>query len=582
MKEQTPNSFRRRKLIEEMAPQRKADQRASAQTDELSNISQQMADSQSASELIAETIENKGNQVLTGLQQIDKRLEDVVEAGELAAEASEKGAEASRTLTAAMSEKLNKLTSLLGEKLSGTTSPAQNTTESTSLQAIKDAMPIEVEQPKLQELLEKLVPQHNQPTNDEDFPALPSPETPHQENSKEGKEKGDMFPGMEDLLKTTKAGFKATISITDRIAGMLFKYTVTALAEAAKMAGMIFGVVLAIDSIRVYFQYFQKKFDESWSEFDKKFEEWGPLISDLMTMAKNISVMFKDGDWPGLAKAIFNGIGNITTSLADMILLGMSKLTASILRTFGKDDMALSVEGSALQGFQDRTGAKLDRADQMTLAKYQDKQDQEKTQNERQLYKKWKDKPHEGLDQAVKYGSIDEKTAEKIKNNSFDFTFQEKPEQERLEAIAKRNESYAAIKRTTDRNNQIASPDESDVKNSKEMKTQIDKQLAEQDKSVPQRLNTDMLLKKLDDSIVEFNKRAPVVKPAPVQQSDDSQQVQRIEQAEKAKAERQKAPEQGTTLQQTNIMQKTSKTSYNMPPQSSTPAPGMARSLHTN
>lgn len=582
MKEQTPNSFRRRKLIEEMAPQRKADQRASAQTDELSNISQQMADSQSASELIAETIENKGNQVLTGLQQIDKRLEDVVEAGELAAEASEKGAEASRTLTTAMSEKLNKLTSLLGEKLSGTTTPAQNTTESTSLQAIKDAMPIEVEQPKLQELLEKLVPQHNTPTEDEDFPALPKPEEAPQKNSSEGKEKGDMFPGMDDLLKTTKAGFKATISITDRIAGMLFKYTVTALAEAAKMAGMIFGVVLAIDSIRVYFQYFQKKFDESWAEFDKKFEEWGPLISDLMTMAKNISVMFKDGNWSGLAAAIFKGIGNITTSLADMILLGMSKLTASILRAFGKDDMALSVEGSALQGFQDRTGAKLDRADQMTLAKYQDKQDQEKTDSDRKLYKKWKDKPEGALDTAVKYGSVSQETAEKIKNDSFDFTFQEKPEQERLEAFAKRNESYAAIKRTTDRNNQIDSPDASDVKNSKEMKAEIDKQLASQDKSVPQRLNTDMLLKKLDDSIVEFNKRTPEVKPAPVQQSDDSQQVQRIEQAEKAKAERQKAPEQGTTLQQTNIMQKTSKTSYNMPPQSSTPAPGMARSLHTN
>ena len=582
MKEQTPNSFRRRKLIEEMAPQRKADQRASATTDELSNISQQMADSQSASELIAETIENKGNQVLAGLQQIDKRLEDVVEAGELTAEASEKGAEASRTLTTAMSEKLNKLTSLLSEKLSGVTTPTQNTSESTSLQAIKDAMPIEVEQPKLQELLEKLVPQHNQP-QDEDFPALPSPqETPTDDTKTDGKEKDNGFPGFEDLLKTTKAGFKATVSITDRIAGMLFKYTVTALAEAAKMAGMIFGVVLAIDSIRVYFQYFQKKFDESWSEFDKKFEEWGPLISDLMTMAKNISVMFKDGDWSGLAAAIFKGIGNITTGLADMILLGMSKLTASILRAFGKDDMALSVEGGALQGFQDRTGAKLNREDQMTLAKYQDKQDQEKTASDRALYKKWKDKPEGALDTAVKYGSVSQETAEKIKNDSFDFTFQEKPEQERLEAIAKRNESYAAIKRTTDRNNQITSPDESDIKNSKEMKANIDKQLAEQDKSVPQRLNTDMLLKKLDDSIVEFNKRAPVVKPAPVQQSDDSQQVQRIEQAEKAKAERQKAPEQGTTLQQTNIMQKTSKTSYNMPPQSSTPAPGMARSLHTN
>lgn len=574
-------TFRRRKLIEEMTPQRKADNLASNTNDELSNIANGLSDSQTASELVAETVENKSNQIIQSIDRVSNKLDNVVAGTELSAEASEKTTNAVGSLqdvTTAMSEKLSKLSAMLSEKLVTATASPSASNDSTTLQALKDAMPIEVEQPKLQELLEKLVPQQPIP---EDAPFLPPVVPPKNPEGKGGKDKKDKDKdnAFDNLFKTTKAGFKATVSVGDRIAGMLFRYTITAAAEAAKMAGMLFALVLGIDSIRVYFQYFMKKFDESWSKFDEKFKEWGPLISDLMIMAKNITNMFTEKNWLGLGKAVAQGISDFTTGMADLLLVGMAKLTATVLRAVGMDEKADALEGSVLQGYQDRTGASLDDKDQETLARYQDKQDQDKSNARKKEYERFKDKPV-ALEYAVKNGSVSKETADEINSGKMNFDFQNKPEAERLEAFKKRNEANAAIIRTQERTNKIMSPDAKDIANAKEAKADIDKRLSDPAlKDVPNRLDTGKLLEKLDGSLKTFNERVPEAKPAPVTAKEDAQTVTRIDAAQKAKDSQVNNKATPTNVNQTNIMQKTSKTQYNMPPQSSTPAPGMQRSL---
>lgn len=575
-------TFRRRKLIEEMTPQRKADNLASNTNDELSNIANGLSDSQTASELVAETVENKSNQIIQSIDRVSNKLDNVVAGTELSAEASEKTTNAVGSLqdvTTAMSEKLSKLSAMLSEKLvTATTSPSASN-DSTTLQALKDAMPIEVEQPKLQELLEKLVPQQPIPEDAPFLPPVVPPENNEGKSSGKDKKDKDKDNAFDNLFKTTKAGFKATVSVGDRIAGMLFRYTVTAAAEAAKMAGMLFALVLGIDSIRVYFQYFMKKFDESWSKFDEKFKEWGPLISDLMIMAKNITNMFTEKNWLGLGKAVAQGISDFTTGMADLLLVGMAKLTATVLRAVGMDEKADALEGSVLQGYQDRTGASLDDKDQETLARYQDKQDQDKANARKKEYERFKDKPL-ALEYAVKNASVSKETAEEIKSGKMNFDFQNKPEAERLEAFKKRNEANAAIIRTQERTNKIMSPDAKDIANAKEAKADIDKRLSDPAlKDVPNRLDTGKLLEKLDGSLKTFNERVPEAKPAPVTAKEDAQTVTRIDAAQKAKDSQVNNKATPTNVNQTNIMQKTSKTQYNMPPQSSTPAPGMQRSL---
>lgn len=574
-------SFRRKKLIEDMAPQRRAEQLASNQSAELQNISAEIADSQTASELIAETVENKSNQIIQSIDKVGKGLDNVVAGTELTAEASEKTTKAVGALqdvTTAMSEKLSKLSTMLSEKLVTVTTAPSTSHDSQTLLALKEAMPIEVEQPKLTELLEKLVPQHPVPEDAPFLPPVPVPDSGDDEKKKK-KEKDNDSNAFDQLFKTTKAGFKATVSVGDRIASMLFRYTVTAVAEAAKIAGIMFALVLGIDSIRVYFQYFMKKFDESWAKFDEQFKEWGPLISDLMIMAKNVSSMFTEKNWLGLGKAIAQGIMDFTTGMADLILVGMAKLTAAVLRGVGMDDKADALEGSVLQGYQDRTGASLDAKDQLTLAKYQDKQDQEKTAAKKESFDRFKDSTPEALSNAVKYGSVSKETAEEISKGKMDFEFQNKPEAERLEAFKKRNEAQAAIIRTNERTKKIMSPTSSDLKNANDAKADIETRLADPAlQNVPQRLNTPKLLEDLNGNLKAFNERVPVTKPTPAASKEDTQTVARIDTAQKAK-ETTVNNSNPTTLTQTNIMQKTSKTQYNIPPQSATNAPGMHRSL---
>ncbi|MGZ7244279.1 hypothetical protein ACXWOQ_09310, partial [Streptococcus pyogenes] len=85
--------------------------------------------------------------------------------------------------------------------------------------------------------------------NDAFFPTVPeNPESDSKKGADEERKKKDSDT-LSNLLKATKSGFKASMSITDRIAGMLFKYTVTAVIEAAKTAALLFSIVLGIDVI---------------------------------------------------------------------------------------------------------------------------------------------------------------------------------------------------------------------------------------------------------------------------------------------------------------------------------------------
>lgn len=584
MKKSESQSFRRKKLIEEMAPQRKAEALASAQNDELGNIAEQLKDAQAASELTSEAIEQKGNQIISSLNGIDKKIEDTNAGIELTSESIERVAVNTQATTGAaraISAKISKLTDMLAEKLSGEIKKAPSTQESTTLAALQEVMPIQVEQPKLQEMLEKLIPQHPIP---EDAPFLPPPPPP--EDTKAGKKenKGGFDLKLDDLLKSTKGGFKAVVSVTDKIASMLFKYTVTALANTAKFAAQILAVIFAIDSVRVYFQYFMKQFQAGWDEFNDKFKEWGPILEGLMTFAKNAENMFSERNWIGLAEAIIKGMVNLTKNMANLLMLGINKLTASILRTIpGMSETADNIEARALMAYQQNTGATLDDEDQTKIAKYKDRVDAEEFESKQKEYSRYKNSP-EGLTVAEQYGSVSKETADEIRSGKIDDSFRNLPEEERLEIIKKNDRAQADIIRLTETANNIMKPDEIDKKNAKKSYENIQRQLQDPSiKAAPNSLDTDKLLEKLNKSLEKFD--TDIVKPQPIEQREEVQQASRVGEGMKAK-EAAMSPSAagnaaGNLFQQVN-MQKTSKTQYNMPPQSSTPAPGMHGATRVN
>ncbi|UYM28850.1 baseplate hub tail length determinator [Serratia phage vB_SspM_LC53] len=581
MKKPSNMSTMRRKQIEDSAPERKAQATADSQVASLNDLNSGLGDLQASSELIADTVENKGNQILGSISELGSGIQEVAAASELAAEASEKTTEETRKLNdvaATISDKLSKLSQMFEQKISGTGTdvPASSqSNESTTLAAIKEAMPLQVEQPSLKELLEKLIPDnHPLPPTD------PFPEEPQAEDkpSKQKKDGGDGLK-LEDLLKVTKAGFKATIGITDKIAGMLFKFSVAAAAEAAKMAGMIFAVILGIDLIKIHFKYWSDLFNKSFEEFFEKAEEWGPLIQSVVEMAGEISNMWSEKNWSGLAMAIIKGIGDITVALADLMFLGITKITAAILRAIGMDDKALTVEGYGLEKFQE-SGAALDDKDQETLARYQDSQDKERKETYESLPRGLRNMTDEQVDKAK---MLPEKTANLIKSRGKSEISMDLPEEERLQIRMVSNEAKAAIKRTEALAAKTKPDDKSRIEN-------LDKSIG----SISDRLNDPALanapevrkelqedLSKLTGEVEKI--KAPIkVAPAPVEEQEDVQKTKRIEEQQRAISTPTGAGTSAANIVSNTVLNKTNKTSYNMPPQSSTPAPGMGASARVN
>lgn len=573
-------SFRRRKIIEESAPQRRAEALASTQNDELSNIGSQLQDVQAATEMVAEGIEQQTGVIQTSLDKIGKKVDDVEAGVELVAESSESTAAAANETSAAakaISNKLAKLSEMLSAKFSADPSRVPQATE-TAVAAVESNMPMPVEEPKLRELLEKLIP-GDAPA--EDAPFLPPVNQPPEEEQKQDKPSKQPPGGgkLDDLLKTTKKGFNAVVSVTDRIAGMLFKYTITAVAQAAKFAGMLLALVVGIDMIQVYFQYFMKEFNKSWDEFDKKFEEWGPLISDLLVMTKNVSKMFDEGNWFKLAEAIVKGMVKLTLNMADILMLGIGKLTASLLRSLGFDETADNIEGGALMTYQQNSGAALSEEDQTTLAKYQDRKDAEAYEAKVEFNGRFKGKD-EGLKEAQRYGTVTKETAQEIKAGKVDSSFRDLPESQRLEIIKKRNETEAAARRLANRAEEIMSPDERDKENFKKEKERVDTLL--KDPAIKQDPALQSLIKKIDLNAKKFDK-VPVQAQPPEQKEETIQAKQVIERQRAKEAQKNTANDGklGNLIQQVNV-QKNNKTMYTMPAQTSIADPGMHRSVNVN
>ncbi|BBC78259.1 baseplate hub subunit and tail length [Escherichia phage EcS1] len=585
-----PNSdkttLRRKKKIEDGEPERKAQGAASDQTVVLNDISAKLTDVQAATELISDTVEAKGNQILGSIDGLSKGLENVEAASELAAEASEKTTEQVSKLNdvaSAISDKLAKLSEMFEHKLFGASDfvgPQPSASpDSSLLEAIKAAMPLEVIQPSLNELLEKLLPGGQPPE-----PPTPPPEDPPAEE-KPSKEK----PGksedskLDDLIKITKGGFKASVGVSDKIAGMLFKYTLTAAAEAAKLAGMMFALILGIDLIRIHFKYWSDLFNKSFEEFFAKAEEWGPLIQSVVEMAKNISTMWDEKNWSGLAGAIIKGIGDITIALADLMFLGITKITAAMLRAMGMDDKALTVEGYGLEQFQ-KSGAVLDEQDQDTLARYQDRNMQKDTKKKTETAERYKNSKA-AREQAVNYGSLTKEEAAQIEAGTYgkENEIANLPEDQRIKAIKARNETQAALKRTNDLTATTRSSDTSRIENLDKSIDSIGKRLADPALAKTPKLRKDMEgeLGKLTAAVDKLKADAKVA-PAPVEEQEDTQKSNRIEQQKRANEAAKNAPASNAQVTNNTVVNKTSKTNVTVPPTSSTPAPGMGGSRRVN
>lgn len=580
--------FRRkdRKVIADSKSERDTRRANQTQEDALNEIHDKLEDVQAASELTSETVQQKSDEIINELA---NGIGDLSAGMELVAESAESTSNEMKKLndtSSQISEKLSKLTDLLSKKIEEIpNSQPQNVPQlespsgSTALAVIADAIPdLQTDQDKITQAIQELLPELDKvPQEDADF--LDSQPAPVEDNSKKkaptvpgeddkkGKDKGG--DTLKNLLKVTKDGFKTSIGFSDKIASMLFKYTVTAAVEAAKTAAMILSLVLAVDVIRINFAYWAKLFETNFTEFSKKAEEWGPLITDIVEAVKEIKAAWEKGDWSGLTIAIVKGVGKAVYDILQLLVLNISKLGASLLKQIpGAGDRALNLEGDSLETFQKSTGAQLSEEDQNTLAQYQvKKKDEELAYQDN----------HPTLDKK-KYelmairGEISKDQLQEAMTGRKKTAYDNMSQEDKIKAFKTKNEAEAAIVRMNDYIDNGSDSDSFRKSTSGGIKQIGDMINSDSIKDMPElkaelQNQFDALNKKLDKKIPNTK-----VQPDAPSESQDSKTIERIEKNTAPKTTAQN--NQGGNATVISTVNKNSTNTFTLPTVTATVAPG--------
>lgn len=406
--------------------------------------------------------------------------------------------------------------------------------------------------------------------------------TPKEQKAKSDSTKAS-HPAMK-VFNVVKSGFKSVKSVGDKIAGFLFKGALTAAIEAAKMAGIIFLIIAAIDLVRIHFKYWTEKFSAQFDAvkeiimgYFERFKAWMesimPMFSGLFDAIDYIRNVFAKGDWSALAGAIGNVMKEAFSTLGAMIQNGIAKLAAILLRKFGFKDTADSIEAIGLENKQNMTNAPLTPEEQKKVAKQQQKMlDQDYTPTQTGITAFLPDKFRRAIG-ALSDGEYDQIQAEK-KNMS---QLKGLNNEDQTNTIGAMNEARAALNRYE---NKVEKLDPSDPNQAakidnayKEAKTAIsDPDL----KNVPDvKVELENQLSKLQ---AKTGRTAP--KPAPAANSPEAAQANSI--ARKTAEAKAPVAQAANNTSVNTTMVKNNKSVHVQAPVTSTNAPGVFHGAGVN
>lgn len=302
---------------------------------------------QAATELVAETVEQKSNEVVGA-------VEDNTAANELTAENTQSTADNTQKTYEEL-KKLNNFSSQMNEKLRGFGVMMERrfgvvSKMASGIGAIEEALK-KPEQPQTMPSPQPVLPTIPEQPNNDNYQNLPK-KKPEQEDKKKKRKELDK-DSMENLIKVVRGGFKETVGISNKILGMLFKITLTAMAEAAKWGAIMLGIVLAIDTILVHFRYWSNLFENNFKGFMDKAGAWGPTISKILKTVENVRDYWKNGEYSKLIVALVDGIGNAFYRTFIQLDRIVTSAIAGVLRMIpGMGDYADRMEYGAIKAAQ--------------------------------------------------------------------------------------------------------------------------------------------------------------------------------------------------------------------------------------
>lgn len=338
------------KTLRDLRRDRQRDSEQSKIKTALENPPDTNADLLASSELIAETVE-QGNSELRKIVNNTSETENIAAATELSAEATEISNQHLKEISDTSKKTFSKL-SEFAEKLKNNflADVEKNpiTATNTSDQTAKKIVEEEEQTPKNNPVLGYLK------TISEDIKFLKNDKP--KEEEKEDKVKPDKEENVERaidrigdrIVSSVDNGFKKTISVADSISSMLFKYTLTAVLNFAKMAALVLSLIMTFDVLSRHFTHWTKMFEENYAEFKNQlgslatpFENVHGVITDLMNY-------FKSDEYTKMFVRLAEGAFDQMKYMVNMMMVGLAKLGATILRALGADEKADSLEASAI------------------------------------------------------------------------------------------------------------------------------------------------------------------------------------------------------------------------------------------
>ena len=317
--------------------------------DRFSKIENKISDNIEANELVAETVENKGNQISNNINETNKINLNI----EKSASSSADDLKSVHSVSSTISNKISTFTAIMKEKLDikkGNAQPSERLQQSTE-KTLSDLLPLPVEDAPLTEVVKGIVktPKPDEKPEDKFYP-------PEEKKRKKEDGKGKKGKNDDEILKTLKGGFNKSLSVSNRIAAFLFTISVTAVASLAAIGASLFSIILAMDVIRIHIKYWMGLLNSNFEEFDKKMGKLAPYFETIATGVSDIFGFFKSGEYAKGILRFGEMLLDVGKLIIDGIIYGMSKLLASVVRAFGFDEKADDIEAVALINYSLSTG----------------------------------------------------------------------------------------------------------------------------------------------------------------------------------------------------------------------------------
>lgn len=377
---------------------------------------------------------------------------------------------------------------------------------------------------------------------------------------------------LDGIAKITQKGFNKTIHLADDIASALFKFTVSAMLNTAKLAALVFGVVLIADILTIHFRHWSKMFNENFLEFQEKLGSFAKPIEDVLSSLSDIYNYWKRGEYEKLVDEIGSSVANASKYLFDALLLGLGKAVASLIRALGKDEIADNVEAAAIMRANREMGYKLSEEEEELVAKTYERQNTEA----REAIEKKRDRIRGGFNASVllttdKQREEDNKilegatatgkqrlVGEQIDNDLYNLADSIKKNDTNLNLNKNFGKKLDAIKVTIEKDAQSGKITSSQAEDLRNKVNDVEMLVETQSRKIAQSMT-------------------PKIEAKPAEENHDVERVKTIEKADRAPVQTQQ-PQQTNVNQNTAIVKQNNQT-FVMAPITSRDAPGLGNKL---